>query len=56
VPAQQTPEVLVDGGALGSITMTSFVLGCAGMSPPDVQTAGAPIPDPRDVPPQDTNI
>jgi len=56
VQAQQTPEVLVDGGAMGSLTMTSFMLGCAGISPSGVQKAGAPIPNPQDVPPQDTNI
>ncbi len=56
VAANETPAVLVEGGAMGSLTMTSFVLGCAGMSPPDVQKAGAPIPNPQDIPPQDTNI
>ncbi|MDQ9172007.1 4,5-DOPA dioxygenase extradiol [Oxalobacteraceae bacterium R-40] len=54
--AKQTPEVLVDGGAMGSLTMTSFVLGCAGVAAPTMQKASAPIPNPRDVPPQDTNI
>jgi 4,5-DOPA dioxygenase extradiol len=56
VSAKQTPDVLVDGGAMGSLTMTSFVLGCAEVTPPDMQKASAPIPNPRDVPPQNTNI
>lgn len=54
--AKQVPEILVDGGAMGSLTMTSFVLGCTGMSATGVQKAGAPIPNPHDVPPQDTNM
>lgn len=56
VQVKQTPEVLVEGGAMGSLTMTSFVLGCTGMSPPAMQKGGAPIPNPDDVRPQDTNI
>ncbi|TFW07409.1 4,5-DOPA dioxygenase extradiol [Oxalobacteraceae bacterium OM1] len=54
--AQQTAAVLIDGGAMGSLTMTSFVLGCAETAPPDVNTPSASLPDPRKVPPQDTNI
>jgi 4,5-DOPA dioxygenase extradiol len=56
VSAKQTPEVLVDGGVMGSLTMTSFVLGCGKLVLPDGKKAGAPIPNPEDVPPQDTNI
>lgn len=49
-------DVLVEGGAMGSLTMTSYVLGCkptAGM--PAAGAGAAPLPDPADVPPEDTN-
>lgn len=53
--AQQPVEVLVEGGAMGAITMTSFVLGCGTLQKPGLAQPAAPLPDPADVPPQDTN-
>jgi len=46
-----------EGGTMGSITMTSYLLGAP---PPGAQAArsagaAAPLPDPRDVPPDQTN-
>jgi 4,5-DOPA dioxygenase extradiol len=53
--AQQPAEVLVEGGTLGAITMTSFILGCGSIPKSAVAQAAAPLPDPANVPPQDTN-
>jgi 4,5-DOPA dioxygenase extradiol len=53
--AGQPPEVLVEGGTMGAITMTSFVLGCTGLQEPEVGQAAAPLPDPDDMPPENTN-
>jgi 4,5-DOPA dioxygenase extradiol len=47
-------EVLVDGYAYGSLSMTSYTLGLASRNTPE-STAGAP-PLPRDVPADDTNL
>jgi len=54
--------VLVEGYAMGSLSMTSYVLdGEAGLHVPGVEPAGhdargaAPLPDPSVVPPEDTN-
>lgn len=41
---------------MGSLTMTSFVLGCAGMARPSMEKGRAPIAHLQDVPTQDTNI
>ena len=55
--AHETPELLVDGGALGSLTMTSFVLGDTAVKGPDpALSASASLPNPRDIPPEDTNL
>ncbi len=53
----QEPAVLVEGGTLGSITMTSYVLDCPPLSRHEVSTSGsgAALPDPASVPPQQTN-
>jgi 4,5-DOPA dioxygenase extradiol len=54
--AGETPSVFAEGGTLGSLTMTSYVLGAA---PPAADrpgpAAGASLPDPRLVPPEQTN-
>lgn len=55
--AGETPEVLVEGYALGSVSMTSYVLGCE--CPPSDGTDDVradPLPDPAVVPPDQTNI
>ena len=53
------PEVLVEGGSMGSLTMTSYVAGChAPVRPANQQAAqsdAAPLPDPANVPAQLTN-
>ncbi|HEX2541375.1 MAG TPA: 4,5-DOPA dioxygenase extradiol [Caldimonas sp.] len=54
--AGQAAEVLVEGGTLGSITMTSYLLGCAGLAPaPPHADPAAALPDPGTVPPEQTN-
>jgi len=41
---------------MGSLTMTSFILGCGGMAKPQTDEAAASMPDPADIPPEQTNI
>jgi 4,5-DOPA dioxygenase extradiol len=53
--SQEVAQVLIDGYALGSLSMTSFTLDAK--RPPDGgdPRPGAGLPDPRKVPPEDTN-
>ena len=54
--AGQAADVLVEGGTLGSITMTSYVLDCPSLGQGRAsQKAAAPLPDPATVPPEQTN-
>lgn len=53
--ARQPVDVLVEGGTMGAITMTSFVLNCGTIQKPGLTQPAAPLPNPADVPPQDTN-
>ena len=54
--ARETAEVLVEGGAMDSITMTSYVLGCKGLLlGPTHPDGAAALPDPATVPPEQTN-
>ena len=53
--AQQPAAVLVEGGTMGAITMTSFVLGCHSIPKPISTQPAAPLPDPAEMPPQATN-
>ncbi len=53
--AGQPAEVLVEGGTMGSLTMTSYVLGCGVVQKPAASLPAASLPDPAQVPPQDTN-
>jgi len=53
--AGQEADILTEGGTMGAITMTSFVLGCASIPKPDSSQPAASLPDPSNVPPQDTN-
>lgn len=55
VAAGEPPEVFIDGGTVGSLTMTSFVLGCQGLRSSQAGKAAAGLPDPSAVPPQGTN-
>ncbi len=52
----QVAKVLIDGYAFGSLSMTSFTLDaeCAGDG--GDRRPGASLPDPRDVPAEDTNV
>ena len=50
--AGETAHVLVDGYALGSLSMVSYTLGCDALEPDGVGGA-PPLPD---VPPEETNI
>jgi 4,5-DOPA dioxygenase extradiol len=52
--AGTTAEVLVDGYAYGSLSMTAFALGARGPRRTS-STPAAPLPDPDLVPPDDTN-
>ena len=56
-PAGGPPSILVDGYALGSLSMTSYVLGCACPSADARPSSTAnPLPDPAVVPPDQTNL
>lgn len=48
-------DVLLEGGAMGAITMTSFTLGCATIRQSALLQTAAFLPNPADVPPEDTN-
>lgn len=54
--ARQTATVLCEGGTLGSITMTSYVLGCPALPRSQSTEAAAALPDPQEVPPEHTNV
>lgn len=54
--AGSTPEILVDGYALGSLSMTSYTLDCeCPRTQGDDSPTGNPLPDPN-VPPDQTNL
>lgn len=54
--ARQAPDILIDGYALGSLSMTSYTLGCRCPATLDSDSPQAdPLPDP-DVPPDQTNL
>ncbi len=55
--AGDVPQVFAEGGTMGSLTMTSYALGAAPAAQPAMgaRAAGAPLPDPHDVPPEQTN-
>jgi 4,5-DOPA dioxygenase extradiol len=54
--ASGTPaHVLVEGCTMGSISMTSYLVGAAAPRAGDVRAAAAQLPDPRVVPADDTN-
>ena len=48
-------EILVEGCTMGSISMTSFLVGETAPMPADVREGAAGLPDPRVIPPDDTN-
>jgi len=49
-------DVLVDGYAYGSLSMTSYTLGLDGGPPIHTAGPGAALPDPAVVPPDETNV
>jgi len=51
--AGETPVPFAEGATMGSITMTGYVLGWP--VPPATGAPAASLPDPRDVPPEQTN-
>jgi 4,5-DOPA dioxygenase extradiol len=55
VAAKESPEVLVAGGTMGSLTMTSFILGCRKIQTELQAQAAAALPNPSDIPPEHTN-
>ncbi len=48
-------EVLVDGYAYGSLSMTSYTVGLPEVAPAPTVATSAPLPDPMLTPPDDTN-
>ena len=55
--AKQAAIAFAEGGTLGSISMTSYVLGLSNfIREGETQASAAPMPDPNRVPPEDTNI
>lgn len=54
--AKEAPKVLVEGYAFGSLTMTSFTVGAQCPTDDGDRRPSAPLPDPRDVPPEDANV
>jgi len=54
--AGKSTDVLIEGGTMGSLTMTSFVLGCKAINMPAQAQSAASLPDPADIPPQQTNM
>lgn len=54
--AGRTTDVLVEGYVYGSLSMTAYTLDASLPELTAGSTAGAAIPDPRQVPPDDTNI
>jgi 4,5-DOPA dioxygenase extradiol len=56
VAAGRPAEMLVEGGTMGSVTMTSYTLGCDMLAHPAFDEAAASIPNPHEIPPEHTNI
>lgn len=55
--AASTPaEVLIDGYAFGSLSMTAYTLGASCPKVEDVSGASGGLPDPAVVPPSDANV
>lgn len=53
--AGKPTDVLIHGGTMGSLTMTSFVLGCETINMPGQTQSAAALPNPANIPPQQTN-
>ncbi|HUP87362.1 MAG TPA: hypothetical protein VM143_17040 [Acidimicrobiales bacterium] len=49
-------DVLVDGYAYGSLSISAYTIGCDAVLTVPIEGGGAaPLPDPADVPPEATN-
>lgn len=53
--AGESPSVFAEGGTRGSLTMTSYVLGTVPAASAPASAGAAAMPDPRAVPPEQTN-
>lgn len=53
--SKEAAQVLIEGYALGSLSMTSFTLEAKCPTDGSDRRPGASLPDPRDVPVEDTN-
>ena len=51
-----TPDVLVDGYAYGSLSMTSLAVGATCDQPGDEGAVAGALPDPHEVPPEEANV
>jgi 4,5-DOPA dioxygenase extradiol len=54
--AREPAKILIDGYAMGSISMTCYTLDCRCAAEEDDSRPAAPIPDPAVVPAEDSNI
>lgn len=54
--AGETAKPFTEGGTMGSLTMTSYALGCVPPSMTDAPHSGRSMPAPQQVPPEQTNI
>ncbi len=54
--ADSPAEVLVDGYAYGSLSMTSYALGCPSVTTHTANGEAAALPDPREIAPDEANI
>lgn len=54
--AGEPARAFVEGGSMGSITMTGYLLGDIVVPHSQVQTSGGELPDPASVPPEQTNL
>lgn len=54
--ANEPARPFAEGGQMGAITMTSYLLGEIELPRAQVDEGGAPLPDPTAVPPEQTNL
>ena len=54
--SKQPAQVLVEGYAFGSLSMTSYTLEASCPTDGGDRRPGASLPDPQDVPPEDANV
>jgi len=54
--AREPARAFVDGGSMGSITMTSYLLGDVALPDTTADASGGDVPDPARTPPEQTNL